>query len=128
MEEYQNATTDQSTTRCGRCINCVPKWFSFLMTNDKTSQKINTFIGYGRYPAKKVQKYNEGRGKESKTTKKGAPRWMLHVIVGPFENEDDAKDFAGCWRDKSRGIPSRTERGIKLAKERACEYWKEDKC
>ena len=128
MDLPLNATTDPPPPRCGKCTNCVPKWFSFLMVNFKPQQKINTFIGFGRNPPKKVEKYNAGRGKESKVTKKGAPLWMLHVIVGPFENEDDAKDFADCWKENSRGIPSRTERGRKLAEEKGFIYWKEEKC
>ena len=41
-------------------------------------------------------------------------RWITIVVVGPFENCNDAMSFHELWAKQTRGITRRIQRGLNL--------------
>ncbi len=93
------------------------KWWCYLLINFKPYEKINTFIDESMYPDIMVNEHNKGKVKGTKSTKSAAGHWELDMIIGPFPNEEDAQKFTKQWKNNSRGIPSRQNRGIELSNE-----------
>ena len=92
-------------------------FFAYMLANYDPSQKINTYIGKSRNPNKKVTLINQKKTKGSKSTRQAAGNWELQMIIGPFVEKQESINFREHWKQQSRGIKSRIQRGITLAKE-----------
>lgn len=102
-----------------------PKYWCYLMVNFQPEQKINTYIGKTKDPPKKVEEHNQRKAKGQKTTKAAAPYWSLEMIIGPFNDKGSAIEFRDKWKQKSRGIQSRRQRGLDLSDEYHVEVFDE---
>ena len=95
-------------------------YFCYMMINLETAQKTNTCIEIAYNPFKAVDKHNESNMKGSKGP---AARWTLDMIIGPFSRMKDTTSFETKWKFKSRGIRSRRERAVRLAREQKLTCW-----
>ena len=100
--------------------------WAYMMVNYEHRQKINTFIGNSTQPACSVRLHNGGMAGGAKSTKAAAGSWKLQMIVGPLPDECYANKCASYWRH-SRGIPSRCERGKKIARILGLTCWDRNK-
>ncbi len=96
--------------------------FCYLMINYRVESKINTFIDTSVHPFRTVEEHNKGSTERANGTRSAAPNWELSVILGPFRSESDADAVATRWRN-NRGIGSRRERGIDIAREKGVICW-----
>jgi len=98
-----------------RAKNAETLYFAYMIANYVASQKINTYIGKSRDPFIKLDMINQKKAKGAKSTRQAAGHWNLEMIVGPFLRKDESAQFRELWKQKSRGIPSRRQRGKDLA-------------
>ena len=97
-------------------------YFSFLITNDSGSQKrVVAVVSHSKRPQEEIDLHNT---KKIKHTRSGAPNWKMTMLIGEFKVEEDSKKFSELWKTGTRGIPSKINRGMALAKEKklTCYY------
>jgi len=95
--------------------------FSFLITNKSGSQKrVVAVVSYSRKPPEEIALHNE---KKIKHTRSGAPNWKLTMLIGEFKSSEDSKKFSELWKTGTRGISSKINRGLELAKEKDLTVW-----
>ena len=98
-------------------------WFCFMMVNWQPEQKINTWIEETINPTLSLKLHNKKIAPKSKYTKSAAGFWKLEMIVGEFKDFESASKFVHGWKQQSRGIRSRRERGIDLANKNKLVCW-----
>lgn len=84
----------------------------YLITNREPAVKTHSFIGTSRNPLEKLRLHLTGKITQ---TRVAAAHWNLELVLGPFDS-DKANTLAITWREKSRGIHSRRNKGYELAK------------
>jgi hypothetical protein len=82
--------------------------FVYLMS----SQKGSPYIGIAGNPTYRVRCHNREKGcaAGAKSTRMGAPRWKLRLVIGPFFR--GSKMFHKQWRKESRGLGCRITQGF----------------
>lgn len=91
------------------------KWYCFMMVNWSAEQKINTWIEESIQPLLSLELHNGKKAFNSKYTQSAAGSWKIELIIGSFDNIDEAHRFVLDWKDQCRGVPSRRQKGIHLA-------------
>ena len=99
------------------------KYFVFLMVNNLPDIKTNTYVDMSTTPRRRFVLLNSGRIKNVRNTKPAQGKWQLNMIIGPFNDKKKAKSVMEFWRNKSRGMKSRRNRGDELAMENNVICW-----
>lgn len=107
--------------------DAVVEFFAYLMINYNDNQKIHTHIGKSRDPKRKLVILNSVQRSTKKNTKVKKPTWELALIIGPFKRRDEVNAFCQEWKDKKRGIKSRTLCGRNMAARDGYTCWDVEK-
>lgn len=94
--------SDETKIKSDKC------YCTFLAVNQKESRVI-TKILYSSQPEKKIKKMNDKLSPGSQS------KWEIVMIITPFDTEEQAKLFQESWKDRSRGLVPRREKGLKMA-------------
>ena len=112
--DIENSSSDEELVEEG-------PYFSFLITNKSGNQKrVVAVVSHSRKPLEEIASHN---GKKIKHTRSGAPNWKMTMLIGEFESEEDSKKFSESWKTGTRGIRSKINRGLELAKEKELTVW-----
>ncbi len=114
-EDSDVSVSQDAMSQDEKAQNADREYFAYMLANYDAAQKINTYIGKSRDPFLKVDLINEKMTRGARSTRQAAGNWRLEMIVGPFVTKKESVYFRELWKQKSRGILSRLERGMNLA-------------
>lgn len=100
----------------GMFDNTTGKWFCYLVKQLGGFSKNEANIKMAENPYYDMGSHYVGDAND-KTAKLGKGFWQIEMIVGPLDSEQEADQVRQNWLSTSRGLPSRRERGIKIAVE-----------
>jgi hypothetical protein len=90
--------------------------YVYLIANDFSGTQTHTYIGASSNPLRRLREQNRlpGYSGGAKTTRAGAPRWFLVMVIGPFAS--GATRFKALWRARARIFERRVAVGYHLYK------------
>lgn len=95
-----------------------PLFLFMAVTNDEgiaQGVRVPSYLGVSRNPWKRLQELNgrEGFPASNRLAKKGAPYWVLELVMGPFSR--GARQLAVEWAAKSRKVACRVLYALEMA-------------
>lgn len=100
----------------GRFNHDTGKWFCYLVKQLGGFSKNEANIKMASNPYYDMGSHHVGDTND-KTAKLGKGFWQIEMIIGELDDEKEADQVRQNWLSTSRGLPSRRERGIKIAME-----------
>lgn len=76
--------------------------------------RVPSYLSVSSNPTKRIEEMNgsEGFPASNRVAKKGAPYWILKLVIGPFAQ--GARDLAEEWANKSRKVACRVLYAVQM--------------